>query len=179
MPRLTPPETSSREHRVIADGGFFVANVYRRSLLEKTLATGIVAVAAGAGLLRPARILAAEWPKDAFASESVEDALINLLGTAQASGSGAIKIKAPFQAENGAVVPISVTSDLPDVRSITIMVEKNTPPLAANLKLSGTAQGYFQVHVKMDRTSNVRVVVKAGGKIYSARHKIKVIVGGG
>lgn len=155
-----------------------MTNVHRRLFLKRTLAAGVVAVATGTGLLRPVRVLAAEWPKDAFASKSVEDTLKNLFGTAQASGSGAIKIKAPLQAENGAVVPIAVATELPDVQSITIMVEKNPQPLAANIKLSGPAESYFQTRVKMGQTSNVRVVVKAGGKIYSASHNIKVTVGG-
>lgn len=155
-----------------------MTNVHRRLFLKKTLAAGVVAIAAGAGLLRPARVLAAEWPKDAFASQSVEDALKNLFGTTQASGSGSIKIRAPLQAENGAVVPIAVDTNLSNVQSITILVEKNPQPLAASLNLSGPAAGYFQTRVKMGQSSNVHVAVKAGGKIYTASHHIKVTVGG-
>jgi sulfur-oxidizing protein SoxY len=149
----------------------------RRTFLKGSLAAGTIALAAAAGLLRPARVLAAEWPKDAFGAKKIEEALKSLYGTAQATASGAIKIKAPIQAENGAVVPIAVSAELPGVEAISIYVEKNNFPLVANVNLSGAA-GYFSTRMKMGQTSDVHVVCKAGGKVYSAKQTIKVTVGG-
>jgi sulfur-oxidizing protein SoxY len=149
----------------------------RRTFLKGSLAAGTIALAAAAGLLRPARVLAAEWPKDAFGAKKIEEALKSLYGTAQATASGAIKIKAPIQAENGAVVPIAVSAELPGVEAISIYVEKNNFPLVANVNLSGAA-GYFSTRMKMGQTSDVHVVCKAGGKLYSAKQTIKVTVGG-
>ncbi|MFP5349276.1 MAG: thiosulfate oxidation carrier protein SoxY [Gammaproteobacteria bacterium] len=149
----------------------------RRVFLKGALASSVVAVAAGAGLLRPTRVLAAEWPKDAFAAKSVADVLKSLYGGGQASASADVKIKAPIQAENGAVVPISVSTTLPNVQAIGILVEKNATPLVANTELSG-AGGYFSARMKMAESSNVQVVVKAGGKLYTAKQMVKVTVGG-
>lgn len=149
----------------------------RRTFLKGSLAAGTIALAAAAGLLRPARVLAAEWPKDAFGAKKIEEALKSLYGTAQATASGAIKIKAPIQAENGAVVPIAVSAELPGVEAISIYVEKNNFPLVANVNLSGAA-GYFSTRMKMGQTSDVHVVCKAGGKLYSAKQTVKVTVGG-
>lgn len=154
-----------------------MTQLHRRTFLKGTLATSVVAVAAGAGLLKPTRVLAAEWPKDAFAAKSVEDTLKSLYGNAQAAASGSIKIKAPIQAENGAVVPFSVSTSLPNVESIAVMVEKNAQPLVANVNLKG-ADGYFSARMKMGSTSDVHCVVKSGGKLYSAKQNIKVTVGG-
>ena len=149
----------------------------RRTFLKSGLALGLVSAAAAAGLLKPARVLAAEWPKGAFESKKLEEAIQNLFGSAQATASGSIRIKAPLQAENGAVVPIAVTADLPNVQSIALLVEKNAQPLIANVNLSG-AEGYFSARMKMNATSDVHVIVKSAGKLYSARQNIKVTVGG-
>mgnify|MGYP000150223495 CR=1 FL=1 len=149
----------------------------RRLFLKGAFASSVVAIAAGAGLLRPTRVLAAEWPKDAFAAKSVADVLKSLHGSGQAAASGDVKIKAPIQAENGAVVPISVSTSLPNVQAISIMVEKNATPLVASTELTG-AGGFFSARMKMAESSDVQVVVKADGKLYSAKQMVKVTVGG-
>lgn len=149
----------------------------RRTFLKGSLAAATVAVAAAAGLLKPRRVIAAEWPKDAFGAKSIAEALKSLYGAEATTASGAIKIKAPIQAENGAVVPIAVSADLPNVQAISVYVEKNQFPLVANVNLSGAA-GYFSARMKMGQTSDVHVVCRAGGKLYSAKQTIKVTVGG-
>ena len=151
--------------------------INRRTFMQGTLAASVVAVAAGAGLLKPSRVLAAEWPKGAFASKSVDEALKTLYGTNQMSASSSIKIKAPLQAENGAVVPMQVATTLPNIEAISVYVAKNPAPLVANVGLTG-AEGYFSARMKMGSTSDVVAVVKSGGKLYSAKQTVKVTVGG-
>jgi len=153
-------------------------NVKRRTLLKGTLATGALGLAAAAGILKPARVLAAEWPKNAFEAKTVDEALKDVYGAGQATQSKDITIKAPIQAENGAVVPISVETKLPNVESIGIMVKENATPLIATVALSNGAAGYFSARMKMAKTSDVNVYVKSGGKLYSATQQIKVTVGG-
>ncbi len=152
-------------------------HVCRRTFLKGTLGATALGLASAAGLLKPSRVLAAEWPKNAFEAKSINDALKGLYGADAATASGSIKIKAPIQAENGAVVPIAVSADLPNVDAIAVFVEKNASPLVANVSLAG-AQGYFSARMKMGQTSDVRVVCRAGGKLYSAKQTIKVTVGG-
>jgi sulfur-oxidizing protein SoxY len=152
-------------------------NELRRALLKGSCAAGIVAVAASAGLLVPGRALAAEWNKAAFEAKSISDA-IKGLGAAGVTDSKDILIKAPDIAENGAVVPVEVTSQIAGTQSIAIMTEKNPLPLLAVFEFDEGAQGYVSSRIKMGQTSNVRVVVKAGGKYYSAVKEIKVTIGG-
>jgi len=149
----------------------------RRTFLKGTVAGSVLAVAASAGLLTPTRVLAAAWPAAAFDAKSVDDALKSLYGTSAATDSKAISIKAPIQAENGAVVPIAVSTSLPNVEAIAIMVAGNNQPLVANVNLNG-AVGYFSARMKMGKTSDVKVVVKSGGKLHMATQQIKVTVGG-
>jgi sulfur-oxidizing protein SoxY len=154
-----------------------VSNIHRRTFLKGTLAGAALSVATAAGLLKPGRVLAAEWPKGAFDAKNIEDALKALYGNAQTSPSGSIKIKAQLQAETGDQVPIAVTADLPNVEALSIFVEKNASPLIANVTLTG-AEGYFNTRMKMAQTSDVHVVCKSGGKLYTAKQTIKVTVGG-
>ena len=154
-----------------------MTTLHRRTFLKATLGVSAVGLAASAGLLTPTRVLAAEWPKNAFDAKSIAAALKDLYGASAATASGSIKIKAPIQAENGAVVPIAVSTNLPNVQGLAVFVEKNAQPLVASVVLTG-ADGYFSARMKMGQTSDVHVVCKAGGKLYSAKQTIKVTVGG-
>jgi sulfur-oxidizing protein SoxY len=127
--------------------------------------------------LKPTRVLAATWPKAAFESKTMDEVAKSLYGSSAATSSKDIAIKAPIQAENGAVVPISVSTKLPKVEAISILVEKNAFPLVSNVELSG-AEGYFSARMKMGKTSDVKVYVKSDGKLFMATQQIKVTVGG-
>lgn len=152
-------------------------NTKRRTFLKGAGAAGTVAVAVAAGLLKPTEVLAAEWNKAAFDAKGMPDTL-KAVGATGAADSKDITIKAPDIAENGAVVPVEVTSKIAGTSSIVLMVEKNASPLTANFDLSNGAEGYVSTRIKMGQTSNVRVVVKAGGKSYTAVKEVKVTIGG-
>lgn len=145
--------------------------------MRGTLAGGLLAVAAGAGLLKPGRVLAGAWPKGAFDADTVEGGVESFFGTSQAQETDAIEFKAPLQAENGAVVPVKVTTTLPDPQAIAIVVEKNPAPFASSLELMG-AEGYYSARIKMGETSKVTCYVKSGEKLYQVSQQIKVTVGG-
>jgi len=76
------------------------------------------------------------------------------------------------------VVPITATSNLDGTESISILVPKNNTPLAASFSLSDKAEGFVSTRIKMSQTSDVIVVVKAGGKLYSTKKEVKVTIGG-
>ena len=152
-------------------------NSLRRTFLKGTGAAGTVAIAIAAGLLKPTQVLAAEWNKAAFEAKSVSDALKGM-GASAPADSKDILIKAPDIAENGAVVPVEVTSKIAGTQSIAIMAEKNANPLVANFNLSNGAEGYVSTRIKMGQTSLIRAVVKAGGKTYTAAKEVKVTIGG-
>lgn len=148
--------------------------VNRRKALATAGALGALLVA---GLLRPVAALAAAWNKGAFASKSTADAMKNL-GAPAAEASAAILIEAPQIAENGAVVPIEVQSNIPGTTSIAVLVEKNPYPLVATFDFMEGALPFVKVNAKMGETSDVRVVVSAGGRHFSATREIKVTIGG-
>jgi sulfur-oxidizing protein SoxY len=149
----------------------------RRLFLKGGLAT-CAAFAATAGLLAPGKLLAA-WQATAFESNNVDDAIKNAFGTQQATVSDAVQFKVlPEIAENGAMVPVEVTTTLPNVESISILVEKNPNPLAATFMLGSDTNGTIATRVKMSKTSDVIALVRSDGKLYTARKEVKVTVGG-
>ena len=118
-----------------------------------------------------------KYPEDAFKQKSDADALKALYGkTAEASDK--IKLDAPEIAENGAVVPISVSTTLTDVTSISFLVADNPSALAASYNIPPGTIPSVANRLKMAKTSNVTVIVEAGGKLYSATKEVKVTVGG-
>ena len=152
-------------------------NMNRRQVLKRAGASGALAAAFAAGVLRPEELLAADWNKDAFGSKTAADALKSL-GAASPVDSNDIVIDAPQIAENGAVVPIEITSNVPNTRSIAVLIEKNPFPLAAKFDFLEGAVPFVKVNVKMGESSNVRVVAEAGGKHYAATKEVKVTIGG-
>jgi sulfur-oxidizing protein SoxY len=149
----------------------------RRMLLKGSLAAGSVGVAVGAGLLSPSLVLAS-WNEAAFNAKAVPDALNGLLGSDATETSDAIMIKAPDIAENGAVVPITIETSLPGVKSIAIIADKNQTPLIASFDLGESAVPFVSTRIKMAETSNVVAVVQTADKVYSNAKEVKVTIGG-
>ncbi|MCU7845582.1 MAG: thiosulfate oxidation carrier protein SoxY [Candidatus Thiodiazotropha sp. (ex Monitilora ramsayi)] len=149
----------------------------RRIFLKRSLAAGAVGVAAGAGLLTPQEILAA-WNKAAFEAKELPSALNELLGVSDHEASADINVKAPDIAENGAVVPVTISTSIAGAESITLIASNNPVPLVANFKLGQGASGFASTRIKMGKTGDVVAVVKAGGKLYSAKKEVKVTIGG-
>lgn len=152
-------------------------NQLRRTFLKNAGAVGTVAFAFAAGLLKPGAAFAAAWNNLAFAAKDTADAMKNA-GYGGAAESSDIVIKAPDIAENGAVVPVSATSNIPGTTSMAIFVEKNPSPLIADFEFANGAEPYISTRVKMAKTSAVRVAVKAGGKSYTSSREVKVTIGG-
>jgi sulfur-oxidizing protein SoxY len=148
----------------------------RRTVLKGIWAIGALAGGVAAGLLGPGRAFAA-WNKGAFEAKSAIDAM-KALGMMNAEDSKAIHIRAPEIAENGAVVPIDITSDIPGTTSISVFIEKNPFPYTGTFDVSQGAVPYVHLRVKIGESSPVRVVVAAGGKHYTSAKEVKVTIGG-
>ena len=127
-------------------------------------------------LAKPLSVLAA-WNEQAFGAKTAADALKNI-GAASPAPSKDILIEAPQIAENGAVVPIEISSSIPGTTSIAVVIEKNPFPLAGKFDFREGALPFVKLNVKMGETSDVRVVAVAGGQHFTATREIKVTIGG-
>ena len=147
----------------------------RRSFLKGSIATSTLTVAAGAGLLHPASVLA-DYPTAAFDAEDSMAAVSDFLGSGDATESGDVQLKAPVQAENGAVVPVKATTS-GAAEAIAIIVEGNPRPMVMAATFSN-ANGFLSGRIKMGKTSNVVAYAKTSGGLIKATQEVKVTVGG-
>lgn len=152
-------------------------NIKRRVFLKGSMAAGTVGVAVAAGLLAPQAVIAAR-NEAAFGAKSIDDALASALGSSSTTASDAVTIKAPDIAENGAVVPVSIATDMAGVESIALLAAENPSPMVAMFTLGAGAVADVSTRIKMGQTGDVVAVVKAGGKLHTARKSVKVTIGG-
>ncbi len=116
-------------------------------------------------------------PVEAFRTMDF-NAVMTAIGADQAKSSDKIVIKTPKIAENGSVVPITVSTTLEDVEKIYLVVKENPSPFVASFSLSGLALPLIKNRVKISKPSDVIVVVEAGGNVYKAKEFVKVTIGG-
>ncbi len=150
------------------------ADEVRRLLLKGALA-GVGLAVTGSFAFADAE--AKDWPSKAFKEKGEAETLKDLYGKA-AEASDKITLDAPEIAENGAVVPVSVASTLPNVTAISILVLENPNTLAAAYKIPDGTEPSVSNRLKMAKTTKVVAVVEAGGKLFSATKEVKVTVGG-
>lgn len=126
----------------------------------------------------PARAAANDkYPEDAFKQKNEADAIKALYGKS-AEPSDKVKLDAPEIAENGGVVPISVTTTLDKVSSISFFVAENPNALAASYRIPDGTIPAVANRLKMAKTTRLTAIVEADGKLYSATKEVKVTVGG-
>src|SRR5258705_3630771 len=145
-------------------------NTYRRALLA-ALATGFTAA-----ILKPLAALAA-WNKEAFGAKTAGDALKSL-GIANATPSKDLSVDVPQIAENGAVVPIEISSAIPGTTALIVVIDKNPFPLISRFDFKEGALPFVKLNVKVGESSDVRVLAEAAGKYYVTTREVKVTIGG-
>jgi sulfur-oxidizing protein SoxY len=144
----------------------------RRDILKQG---GLLAALLGCGLLSSGQARAAIDAKT-FQLKTMEETLVALGGKPVESKD--IELTTPDIAENGAVVPVAVTSRIPNTEEIYILVEKNPSPLTATFALQEGTEPFVSTRTKMGQTSNIYAIVKADGKFYSAAKETRVTLGG-
>ncbi len=122
--------------------------------------------------------LFADWPGKLFKSKSNDDILRKLTDADELSETDLITIKAPDIAENGAVVPITVSAEFSNVRKISILVDNNPSPLTSSYEINSQLSPYVSTRVKMAKTSNIIAIVTTDDGHFSASRNIKVTIGG-
>ena len=152
-------------------------NSGRRAVLKSGGGAAVLGLAMAAGLFRPGSAWA-EWNKAAFDTKSFADA-VKAMGGGTPAESKDIAITSPDIAENGAVVPFTITSRVPNTESMALLVEKNPNILAASFAIPQGTEPWINTRVKMGQTSNVIALVKTtDGKFYYASKEVKVTLGG-
>ena len=152
----------------------------RRRLVQSGGGMTLLGLLVATGWLKPEQALAQAqtWNKAAFDTHSLADTMKALGGGDPVQSKDIVFFQTPEIAENGAVVPIGVTSNIPKTESIAILIEKNPNLLAAVFDIPTGTEASISTRVKMAQSSNVYALVKADGKYYVAGKDIKVTLGG-
>lgn len=149
----------------------------RREFIKKLLTLCSAALTTAGSWLIPVKAMAL-WPAENFNSGSLTDTLTRLFSDKKITDTDQIEIKIPKIAENGAVVPITVSSSLTGVKAVSILVEKNPVPLAARFELSTEMDVFISARLKMAETCDVIVIAETEQALYRAKELVKVTIGG-
>ena len=106
----------------------------------------------------------------------IDGAMKELFGTSATTQSD-VKLKAPAIAENGAVVPITVSTKLKASR-VAIFQSANPESTVAVFTVVPGSLPEYSVRIKLAQTGTVKVVAEVDGKLYSAEAVVKVTAGG-
>ena len=145
----------------------------RETLRQGALAASVLT--AGSLLSQPALA----FNKAAFDGKQMADAFKALGVSGSPTESKDVTLTAPDIAENGAVVPMTVATTLPNVKEMLLIVEKNPAPLVALFNVSPEVEANFATRAKMGQSSDVyAVAVTPDGKALYAKTEVKVTLGG-
>jgi len=148
--------------------------LHRRELLSRS--ARLAALMATAGLLP--QLAHAAYNAAAFEVKTMAE-LVKLLGGSAPTESKDVTITGPDIAENGAVVPVGVSTALPGVKRLLVLVEKNPSVMSAMFEVSDAVDANFSTRVKMGQSSNVYAVAMMGdGRVLFAQKEVKVTLGG-
>jgi sulfur-oxidizing protein SoxY len=146
-------------------------NNRRETLKQGAVLAGLLATAG-----YPQYALA--FNKNAFEAKSVQEAI-------KAAGGGAlveskdVTLSGPDIAENGAVVPLGVSTGLAGVKDLLILVEKNPNVLVAMFRVNDAVDASFMTRAKMGQSSDVyAVAIMADGRALFSKKEVKVTLGG-
>ena len=154
-----------------------MAHKHRRNFIKRSLCLLAIVTTGMAGMLKPLLAFAGRNSK-AFIAETEKDAIDTLFPGQEVETIAAIHIDVHDVIENGAIVPVNITTELPAAESITILVAKNPNPLIATFNLGPGCSGSIATRIKVAQPSDIIAMVKSQGKLYSARKFVEVITGG-
>ncbi len=148
--------------------------IERRNLLKGIL--GMTAVLTTA-LIIP-KIAFAQWSK-AFDANTTEKAMTGMFNKTETTKSDKIYLKVPEIAENGAVVPVNISTDIPNVKTISIVALKNPQPLACSFTIPEGTDTDVSIRIRLFETMDVQAIVETqDGTLYSVQKEVKVTIGG-
>ena len=145
----------------------------RRKFINKVLILASYGIS-----LSFAKLSVANWLTSDFRQQPIKTALTELFPGQTLQKSNKIHLKLPRIAENGSVVPITITSSIENIDTVYILSEKNPVPLVAKFSLSPDLETFIGARFKMKETCNVIVIVKASEQYYQTQQKVKVTLGG-
>jgi sulfur-oxidizing protein SoxY len=145
----------------------------RRKFLKTTVALSAI----GFALLQSRQAFSA-WQAANFAPDTFDTTMKQLFKGKPIVDSDDINLNIPEIAENGALVPVTVSTNQKDIRNIAILVEQNPVPLIIQIQLTPEIEPTLSARLKLASTSFVYAIAEGENVCYSARKNVKVTIGG-
>jgi sulfur-oxidizing protein SoxY len=145
--------------------------ISRRAFVRASLTSAVLGGVA-------AQTTNAAFPKQVLEARSMGAATSAALGGDSFIDSGSVTVTVPVQAETGDVVPVSITTSLPRVESISLMADKNPVPMVAIYRLAPEVEGFVATRIKLAESCNVVALVRSDGKLHRASKAVNVVIGG-
>jgi len=152
-------------------------SISRRMFVRAAAGGVVLSTSFGSSLLTPRRATAALPPQTFFAA-SPTAAISAVLGTDQTPLNAAVELEIPSMVEVADMVPLSVTTTLDDVESITIVADDNPNPVIAHYRLTPLLWPYIATRVRLAKSGNVHALVKAGGAVHRATKHVAISISG-
>lgn len=149
-----------------------VIDPYRRTIVA---AGGVLFALLQVGLLGAARAQTLQI-SDLFSATTIDEALA-VLGSISAH-EAAVDLAVPGVVEDGAVVPVRVSSTLEGVEEIYVLVPNNPYPAAVRFEIPEGTEPVVSIRLRLAKTGAVYAVVRAKGRLYSRVAETRVTVGG-
>lgn len=139
-----------------------------------------LSVGVAAAAMIPASLSATDFratkPK-AWTAHNINDAMTEIFGTSNTTVSKKIKLKAPDIAENGAVIPVTISTKM-NAKTMAIFQDANPESAVAVFTVPANGIPEYSIRIKMAKTGTVTAVADVDGKLYSASKVVKVTIGG-
>ncbi len=154
----------------------------RVRLAARRRALGMCCRAVFAAALVPALRLRAEparaalTPKSPFGAGSLGEVLRLL--DAHPAASDDLSLVVPDFVENGALVPVEITSRVPGAQDIYIISETNPFPLVARFSIPDGTEAFVSTRIKVASSGNVHALVQTEDRWLSTVKATTVTVGG-
>ena len=145
----------------------------RRLILKSSVSFASLAVLGSGAILSP-RPAQAAWAREAFTAPRMAEALQLALGKDKGIRSNDIIIDAPSFIKEPSIVDVKISTAIPKVNAIAILVRENPLPLAAMYMLPEGTEPFVTTRLDIYATTEVVAVIRSGRKLYSNLRQIIV-----
>ncbi|AMK78662.1 MULTISPECIES: thiosulfate oxidation carrier protein SoxY [Methylomonas] len=145
----------------------------RRLFLQHSgiLITGVLL--AGKSAIAFAERLAKHFAADEFATIYTQ-----IIGQRPVINSDKINLILPEIAEDGAVVPVSIASELDGIEKLYLFADKNPTPLLAEFELTPLIAPFLTARIKLAESCNVILLAEHNGELLRTSSWVNVMRGG-
>jgi thiosulfate oxidation carrier complex protein SoxZ len=152
-------------------------SITRRTFLRASVSGVAVSTSIAAGVLAP-RGAGAALPPETFFAPSPAAAVGAVLGDGKSMPDPAVELDVPGIADAADMVPLSVSTTLDNVESITIVADKNPNPVVATYRLDPQLEPYIATRIRLAQSGDVNALVMADKAVHRATKNVEVSISG-